>query len=67
MSLELANLQLSHCAPHRHERLRQILSIITLILLDSHARIKEISSGGGGGGGPGQSDKKSSDNVFVFF
>ena len=29
------NLQLSHCAPHRHERLRQTLSIITLILLDS--------------------------------
>ena len=35
LSLELANLQLSHCAPHRHERLRQTLSIITLILLDS--------------------------------
>ena len=32
---ELANLQLSHCAPHRHERLRQTLSIITLILLVS--------------------------------
>ena len=31
VSLELANLQLSRCAPHRHERLRQILSIITLI------------------------------------
>ena len=46
MSLELASLQLSHCAPHRHERLRQTLSIITLILLDSHARIQEISSGG---------------------
>ena len=29
MSLELANLQLSHCAPYRHERLRQTLSIIT--------------------------------------
>ena len=28
-----------------------------------HARIKEFSSGGGG---PGQSDKKSSDNVFFF-
>ena len=35
VSLELANLQLSHCAPHRHERLRQTVSIITLILLDS--------------------------------
>ena len=35
VSLELANLQLSHCTPHRHERLRQTLSIITLILLDS--------------------------------
>ena len=35
VSLELANLQLSHCAPHRHERLRQTLSIITLILLVS--------------------------------
>ena len=35
VSLEQANLQLSHCAPHRHERLRQTLSIITLILLDS--------------------------------
>ena len=46
MSLELANLQLSHCAPHRHERLRQTLSIISLILLDSHVRIQEISSGG---------------------
>ena len=61
MSLELAYLQLSHCAPHRHERLRQTLSIITLIILDSHARIQEISSGGV----PGQSDKKSSDNVFL--
>ena len=31
-----------------------------------HARIQEFSSGGGGGGGgPGQSDKKSSDNVFI--
>ena len=57
MSLELANLQLSHCAPHRHERLRQTLSIITLILLGSRKFRK-------GGGGPGQSDKKSSDNVF---
>ena len=35
VSLELANLQLSHCAPHRHERLRQTLSIKTLILLIS--------------------------------
>ena len=35
VSLELANLQLRHYAPHRHERLRQTLSIITLILLDS--------------------------------
>ena len=35
VSLELANLQLSHCAPHRHGRLRQTLSIITLIFLDS--------------------------------
>ena len=35
VSLELANLKLSHCAPHRHERLRQTLSIITLILLVS--------------------------------
>ena len=33
-SLKLANLQLSHCAQHRHERLRQTLSIITLILAD---------------------------------
>ena len=32
VSVELANLQLSNCAPHRHERLRQTLSIITLIL-----------------------------------
>ena len=30
-----------------------------------HARIQEFSSGGWGGGGPGQSDKKSSDNVFL--
>ena len=51
MSLELANLQLSHCAPHRHERLRQTLSIITLILLDSHGRIQKFCRGGGGGGG----------------
>ena len=32
-----------------------------------HARIQDFSSGGGGGGGgggPGQSDKKSPDNVF---
>ena len=35
VSPELANLQLSHCASHRHERLRQTLSIITLILLVS--------------------------------
>ena len=35
VTLELTNLQLSHCAPHRHEMLRQTLSIITLILLDS--------------------------------
>ena len=35
VSLELANLQLSHCAPHRHERIRQTLSIITLILFVS--------------------------------
>ena len=61
MSLELANLQLSHCGPHRHERLRQTLSIITLILLDSHAQIQEISSGGGG---PGQSDKKALTTFF---
>ena len=31
-----------------------------------HARIQEFWSGGGGGGGPGQTDKKCSDNVFVF-
>ena len=35
VSLEPANLQLSHCAPHRHAILRQTLSIITFILLDS--------------------------------
>ena len=35
VSLELTNLQLGHCAPYRHERLRQTLSIITLILLDN--------------------------------
>ena len=35
VSLELVNLQLSHCAPQRHESLRQTFSIITLILLDS--------------------------------
>ena len=35
VSLELANLQLSHSVPHRHERLRQTLSIIRLILLVS--------------------------------
>ena len=62
MSLELANLQLSHCAPHRHERFTQTLSIITLILLDIHAQIQEISSGGGGG--PGQSDKKALTTFF---
>ena len=32
--LELANLQLSHCAPHRNERLRQIVHN-NIILLDS--------------------------------
>ena len=35
-----------------------------------HARIQEFSSGGGGGvgvGGPGQSDKKSSGDVFFLF
>ena len=41
------------------------MSIITLILLDSHARIQKISSGGvGEGEGRGQSDKKTSDNVL---
>ena len=34
--------------------------------LPYHARIQEFSSGGRGGG-PGQSDKKSCDNVFCFF
>ena len=35
MSLEQAIFQFSHCTPHRHERLRQTLSMITLILFDS--------------------------------
>ena len=34
VSRKLANLQLSNCAPHRHERLRQPLSIVNFILLD---------------------------------
>ena len=37
-----------------------MLSHIHLVF---HARIQDFSSGGGGGG-PGQSDKKSPDNVF---
>ena len=41
VSLELANLQLSQCVPHMHERLRQTLSIITLILLVSLLLIKK--------------------------
>ena len=35
VSLEIANLQLSHCTPHRHERLWQTMSIITFNLLHS--------------------------------
>ena len=34
LSLKIATHLLSHCAPHRHGRLRQTLSIITFILLD---------------------------------
>ena len=34
------------------------------LFMRKHTRFQEFSSGGGGGGVPGQSDKKSSDNVF---
>ena len=38
--------------------------MLSRVHLAFHARIQDFSSGGGGGGGPGQSDKKSHDNVF---
>ena len=44
--------------------------MLSRVHLAFHARIQDFSSGGGGGGGgggPGQSDKKSHDNVFCFF
>ena len=42
-----------------------VLYLTPLYHYQVHARIQEIFVGGGGGGGPGQSDKKSSDNVFL--
>ena len=43
--------------------------MLARVHLAFHARIQDFSTeggggGGGGGGGPGQSDKKSPDNVF---
>ena len=44
--------------------------MLSRVHLAFHARIQDFSSGGGGGGGgggcPGQSDKKSPDNVGFF-
>ena len=41
----------------------RIVNYLRSLINPIHARIQEFSSGGGG---PGQSDKKSSDNVFFF-
>ena len=58
------------------QRILQFLFVLFYLIfyvpstnIQLHARIQEFSPRGGGGGGgvsPGQSDKKSSDNVFFF-